>query len=159
MHIRDFETSLASTGEGNLEGRVLEWDKVYTFNGVKEKFAKNCDVNFKDTRCLFGHDKNKLLGRVGANLQVYKKEDGLYFKLKKSATDLFKNVYTLAREGILKGVSPGFDSDARWDGDIRVFDKVDLSEISLVGQPAYGDSTFVTARDKETINYPPEVYL
>ena len=114
MHIRDFETSLASTGEGNLEGRVLEWDKVYTFNGVKEKFAKNCDVNFKDTRCLFGHDKNKLLGRVGANLQVYKKEDGLYFKLKKSATDLFKNVYTLAREGILKGVSPGFDSDARW---------------------------------------------
>ena len=63
------------------------------------------------------------------------------------------------RKAFLKGVSPGFDSDARWENDIRVFDKVDLSEISLVGQPAYGDSTFVTARDKSNINYPPEFYL
>ena len=125
--------------------------------GTKEKFSKDCQIDFKDARCLFGHDKNKLLGRVGANLEITKRDDGLYFKLKKSATDLFKNVYTLAKEGILKGVSPGFDSDARWDGDIRVFDKVDLSEISLVGQPAYGDSTFVNARDKSNINYPPEV--
>ena len=159
MHIRDFETSLASTGEGSLEGRVFEFDKLYTYNGTKEKFAKDCQVDFSNARCLFGHDKNKLLGRVGANLQVFKKDDGLYFKLKKSATDLFRNVYTLAKEGILKGVSPGFDSDARWENDIRVFDKVDLSEISLVGQPAYGDSTFVTARDKSNINYPPEFYL
>ena len=106
MHIRDFETSLASTGEGSLEGRVFEFDKLYTYNGTKEKFAKDCQVDFSNARCLFGHDKNKLLGRVGANLQVFKKDDGLYFKLKKSATDLFRNVYTLAKEGIFKGSKP-----------------------------------------------------
>ena len=158
MFVRDFETSLA-TGEGSLEGRVFEFDKLYTYNGIKEKFAKNCQINCSDVRALYGHDKNKLLGRTGANLEVFKRDDGLYFRLKKSASNLFKECLTLCKEGILKGVSPGFDSDARWENDIRVFDKVDLSEISLVGQPAYGDSTFVQARDKSNINYPPEFYL
>ena len=119
MQIRSLDTFDESAG--NLQGRLLEFNKIYNFNGQKEMFPSNCEINCRDVRALYGHDKNKLLGRVGANLEITKRDDGLYFTLKKSASNLYKECLTLVKEGILKGCSIGFDSDGRMQDDVKVF--------------------------------------
>lgn len=160
MIYRSYDKSL-SAPDGFIEGKIFSFGKVYpSVKGFEEYIPHNCKVKFdENTLCHIAHRKDQLLGRLGANMSISRKEDGVYMKLKAVDTGLFKEAYSLVRSGILRGLSPGFLGIPKYRNGRREFDEIDISEVSLTGKPCYGD-TYVTAREQqEEYFFPPEFHL
>lgn len=160
---RSFE-SVFNQETGDLEGRVLSFDIEYQAEGMTEVIPKDCDIEISDNcMALLSHKKESMLGRHKRNLSFVKRDDGLYFRLKKVDTKIFDEARELVKNQIIGGVSPGFRAEPVFTGNTRSFKKIYLDEISLVGNPAIG-SSYVHAREagiphSQKINFPPEVYL
>lgn len=160
-YLRSFESSFLENGD--IEGRVLSFDKEYQADGMIEVIPKDCEIEInKNCMALLSHKKESMLGRRDQNLFFQKRDDGLYFKIKKVGTKIFDEARELVKTNIIGGVSPGFRASPIINENKRSFNKIFLDEISLVGNPAI-DSSYVHAREKipnsNKINYPPEIYL
>ena len=159
---RSFESSL-SADKGDLVGRVFAWDHVEFAEGMQEKIPKTAEINIqKNCMALLSHKKESMLGRHKQNLSFERRDDGLWFKIKKVPTSIFEETSRLVQNKIIGGVSPSFDAVPTYQKNIRCFNKIFLKEISLVGKPAYSQSFVYEREDKgggEFINYPPECYL
>lgn len=161
-YLRNFETNLSESGD--IEGRVLAFDKEYEADGMTEVIPSDCEIEIsKNCMALLSHKKENMLGRLKANLSFIKRDDGLYFTLKKVGTKIFDEARELVKTNIIGGVSPGFRANPVINENKRSFKKIFLDEISLVGNPAI-DSSYVLARAKDLpkskkTNFPPEVYL
>ena len=160
MIYRSYDTAL-SAPEGFIEGKLFSFGKVYpSVKGFKEYIPHSCKVKFgENTLCHIAHKKDQLLGRLGANMSLERKADGVYMRLKAVDTSFFKEAYSLVKAGILKGLSPGFLGIPKYRNGRREFDEIDISEVSLSGKPCY-DDTYLTAREQqEECFLPPEFYL
>ena len=161
-YLRNFESTFNESGD--IEGRVLAFDKEYKADGMTEVIPKDCEIEIsKNCMALLSHKKENMLGRKDKNLFFQRREDGLYFRLKKVGTKIFDEARELVKTSIIAGVSPGFRASPVINENKRSFSKIYLDEISLVGNPAI-DSSYVHARAKDLpkskkTNFPPEVYL
>ena len=156
---RSFEAPL-SEERGELSGRAFAFDNEAFCEGMKEKIPRGCKVKVDpNAMLLLNHKKDKLLGRNGQNLSFEVKDDGLWFRCKKSATALYDETLKLVKEKILFGCSPSFRAVPKYRGGVRTFDEITITECSLTGFPAY-EGAFVTAREKNDKKpiYPPELY-
>ena len=161
-YLRNFEGTFNENGD--IEGRVLAFDKEYHADGMTEVIPKNCEIEIsKNCMALLSHKKEHMLGRKNSNLFFQRRDDGLYFRIKKVGTKIFDEARELVKTNIIGGVSPGFRASPVINENKRSFKKIFLDEISLVGNPAI-DSSYVHARAKDLpkskkTNFPPEYYL
>ena len=103
-----------------------------------------------DILALMDHQPTRVLGRrANRSLRLRETDAGLEFDLSLPDTSLGRDVHAMATEGLLGGVSIGFDmssSQATYSGRKRTLTEVDLREISVVSAfPAY-PQTSVQAR-------------
>lgn len=119
--------------------------------GFRERIAKGAFTkslrNNPDVLMYFGHDSNRILGRVSSGTLSLRETDlGLVFTCLLPDSSDGRDVVELASRGDVKSLSFGFsltdspNSDT-WEqvGDqvIRTVNEANLWEISAVGQPAY----------------------
>ena len=93
-------------------------------------------------------------------MSIETREDGVWFRAKKVPTALYSEALELVKNKIVSGVSPGFTSIPRYENGVRVFDEIQINEISLAGRPSY-ESSLVHARESSQPKYrprPPELF-
>lgn len=105
-----------------------------------------------ETRCLFNHDPNHLLGRFPTTMKMYVDEKGLRYEclLPESRVDIAESV----TRGDLKGSSFSFvvaDGGEKWSYEngrsTRLVTKIkSLLDCGPVTYPAYGDATVAVAK-------------
>ena len=158
-------------GENSLSGYVFRYDEVADYMG-EERMSPDMTIHVSPEAFLLrGHDPDKILGKVGKNLEFENRDDGLYFKVKSLPdTELARETMELIKAEILDGVSVGFmDKKSSMDADgVQVFEKIEVKEISIVSMPAY-DSGRIDKKAKLVIDkkqpykkvkepMPPEMY-
>jgi HK97 family phage prohead protease len=105
-----------------------------------------------ETRCLFNHDPNHLLGRFPTTMKMYVDEKGLRYEcsLPESRSDIAESI----SRGDLKGSSFSFvvaDGGEKWTYEngrsMRLVTKIkSLLDCGPVTYPAYGDATVAVAK-------------
>lgn len=156
LELRTGETGPVLQGYGFLFSETTE-DGCYG----KERFSPDVQIEYdKKTFLLRDHDRSKILGRRGKNVTIDKDSEGLAFSVSKlPPTPLAEETRTLIKEDLLNDVSVGFyDLKSDLEDGVRVFKKIRLCELSLLGH-GYYESGQVTARAKEPLVYPPEVLV
>jgi HK97 family phage prohead protease len=103
---------------------------------------------------LVNHDANLVLGRNAANtLALTEDSKGLYFEIDLPQTSVGKDIAVLVQRGDISECSFAFVAlDEAWDyeTDTRTLRKVQLFDVSVVTNPAYGN-TSVSARSAQEI--------
>lgn len=136
----------------SISGTAVVWGALSEdLGGFRERIAKGAFTkslrNNPDVLMYFGHDSNRILGRVSSGTLSLKETDlGLVFTCLLPDSSDGRDVVELASRGDLRSLSFGFSlSDSSnsdtWEqvGDqvIRTVNEANLWEISAVGQPAY----------------------
>jgi len=145
---RSFEFRQA--GSDTLSGYAFKFSETADGFFGKERFDPKLKVKFNDRCFLFrDHNPERLLGKLNKNLEMKTDNVGLHFRVTKLPdTDLAKDTITLVKDEILTGCSVGFKSlSERQDQNIRVFEEIEVFEISLVPRPYYSSSE-VEARNE-----------
>ena len=159
--------------KAELSGFAFKYDEIAeTFQS--EKMSPDMEIKVMPETFLFrGHDPDRILGKVGVNLTLENRKEGLHFRVDKLPdTELARDTMELVRMGILNGVSAGFFEDESEDKDgIHVFKKIRLAELSLVSMPAYDSGRldrakitylkkepYRTEKDMKKEPKPPEMY-
>ncbi len=130
--------------DGTLETEYELW------KGTVERIMPGAfDVAIKqnDTRGLFNHDPNNLLGRQSAGtLKLASVDRGLQYEIDAADTTVSRDVQEHVRRNDLQGSSFSFRiTDERWheDGDTEVREilAVELFDVGPVTFPAYDSTT------------------
>ena len=141
------------TGKPSVEGRILSFNKPYVVDGLTETIPDNVEIDVaKDIKCLIGHDQGSCISESD-NIELERKHDGLYFKLKK-LPDKIKQM--------IKGISScsaGFFARPILTEGNRSFNRMHLHEISLTPTPAYNDAYIHVRKKPEKQLKPPELYI
>jgi len=125
----------------NRETNIGDWFREKIMPGA---FGKSLQG---DVRALMGHDSNIILGRTSAKtLRLQDSANALVFEVDLPDTQAGRDVAVSIQRGDLKGMSFGFMvTKQEWDetGDVplRSVIEAQLFEISVVGDPAYGDTS------------------
>jgi len=91
---------------------------------------------------LVGHDQARAVARTPRTLRLVEDGDGLAFEADLPDTQEARDLRTLISEGVLDGMSFGFQTvKEKWEGARRTLQEVRLLEVSVVAVPAYADTT------------------
>lgn len=134
-----------------IKGYAAVFNKLSEDMGFREKIEPGAFKNAigkSDTRALWNHDSNYVLGRVSAGTLRLKEDDqGLYIENDPPDTQWARDLMVSIERGDVNQMSFGFIVDAdRWevvDGkDIRTIMSVrELADVSPVTFPAYPDTS------------------
>jgi HK97 family phage prohead protease len=100
-----------------------------------------------DVRAYFDHDRGRVLGRTKAGtLRLKEDAKGLAVEIDLPDTSDGRDVRALLERGDVDGMSFGFvvthdEWDETADPPMRTIHKVMLREVSVVSEPAYGDTS------------------
>lgn len=144
-----FRSSLTCNREKDkmvVEGYAYKWGDRGFADGSKEKIEKGAFSFDKDLMLYQNHKPDKILGRIGKNLDIKQDDTGIKFKAVLPDTTDGRDAYELVSGGILDGMSVGMEiNDYQYDSDnTRVIKGARLNEVSLTQTPVY-KKTEVTA--------------
>jgi HK97 family phage prohead protease len=131
--------------------------RSHDLGGFQEKILPGAfadSLRRKGVRALYHHDSAAILGRTqNGTLQLHEDRHGLAFSLVLASTQLGQDIYSLVERGDVSQMSFGFivpaggDAWSREGGlSVRTLKTVDLLEISLVGEPAYPQTSVALRR-------------
>ena len=141
-------------GRAQLQGIAAPFNSWTDVGGIRESIRTGAFTRaLKDKRdilLLKNHNPSEVLGRrANRTLSLREEYDGLHFYVDLPDTTLGRDTYTEAVDGLLGGVSIGFDmrNSTKVLGNQRhTLTDIDLREISIVSAfPAY-PQTVVEAR-------------
>lgn len=154
---RDPETrSLSQPVERRGEGRTIAgYAAVFGatadiggfFREVIAPGAFGNTLRTADVRAYFDHDRGRVLGRSkSGTLRLREDEKGLAVEIDLPDTSDGRDVETLLERGDVDGMSFGFVVlHDEWDETVtpptRTIHEVELREVSVVSEPAYGDTS------------------
>jgi HK97 family phage prohead protease len=151
-----------------LRGRAITYNSLSApISNFRERIAPGAFTRAlaakPDVRCLFNHDANRVLGRSkNGTLALIDGKEGLDFvcQLDPNNTE-HRNLYSSVKRGDIDGCSFAFavdgDDGQEFDTDTdengqqfsrRTIRRAQIFDISCVTNPAYPDSTSVSARAK-----------
>ena len=138
----DFECRAASD-KREITGIAVPWDKVADLGGgYAEMFTRGAVQDSDDA--LFFYLHGEPIGRV---VRAKDTETGWEITAKVSDTQRGNDALTLARDGVLRKLSVGFNPIEAEDVDgVTVRTKVRVREVSLVPFPAYSDAVVLSVR-------------
>ena len=138
-----------------LDGRAIVFGEKSRFMGFYEVISPGVQIDYPDTmdvRALYNHNSDYIMGRqANGSLMLNRRMDGLHVSIRVPDTTYGRDVAALVAEGTLRGMSFGFATQREWesyDAPSNTFtvNRMVLHETSIVGNPAYPDTT-IMARD------------
>ena len=145
-----------------IEGYALKFDKETElwrgFNEVIDRTALD-NTDMSRVFLLLNHNENKILaGTTNGSLELDVDDVGLRFKAELVDTPTSKEVYTLAKQGLLAKCSfsfrcaeGGYLYTNRDDNTLGIVKDIEtLFDVAIVTYPAYSD-TECFARDKQAL--------
>ncbi|MFG3610993.1 HK97 family phage prohead protease [Rummeliibacillus stabekisii] len=153
-------TTVEATEDMIVEGYALK------FNSLSENFGNWREIilpealthtDLSDVRCLFDHDKSKVLGRTTANtLQINADDVGLHIRCQLPNTTYARDLYESIQRGDINQMSFGFyladggdkfTKDKESGGYIRTLTSIEkIYDVSIVAIPAYSDTNIAVAQ-------------
>ncbi|QGJ97465.1 major head protein [Microbacterium phage Azizam] len=136
-----------------ISGVGVPYGETITIWGERERLAPG-SVEAEGCK-LFSRHRDP----IGIVTEARDDEAGWHPTAKISATPAGDEAYQLARDGVLDGLSIGFDP-VEWHverdelGDVIVYDRVRVREVSLVPFPAYPSARVESVRELPTNNNP-----
>ena len=96
----------AEDDKAALNGYAFKFSEVADYLGQLERFSPDMELelNTKGTFLLRDHSPEKVMGRVGANMEVEKDNEGLRFSAKPLNTELWRDSLELIKKGVFKRV-------------------------------------------------------
>lgn len=133
---------------GDLSVDLGGFREIIAPGAFRDSLASGADI-----RALYNHDSSNLLGRTSnKTLTVVEDDRGLNVTCELPDTSYARDLMALVRRGDICGMSFGFNVPDKGDswgkaggGLVRTLNRIDLSEVSFVGNPAY-TSTSVSSR-------------
>lgn len=118
-------------------------------NSFREVFAPGAfrAALSSDVMALFGHDRNRILGRTAAGtLRLREDAAGVHYEIDVPDTSDGRDLAVSVARGDIRGTSFGFRAvretwDDTVDPPLRTIHEAQLREISPTSDPAYGDTT------------------
>lgn len=140
FEIRDLE-------KRQISGRVVPFNEVITFRGRKESFAHGAFTGIvpASVKLLRDHDRSKPVGRM---LFLEQRADGAHAIFQVSKTAAGDEALTLAADGVLDGLSPGFLAGDQTSEGVHTRISA-MPEVSLVPFSAYQGSKVLSVRESE----------
>lgn len=146
-------------GKGNtVAGYAVVFDSEADIGGYfREKVARGAfteSLKTSDVLAYFDHDRGRVLGRSSAGtLRLTEDDKGLAVEIDLPDTTDGRDVRELIDRGDISGMSFGFivtrqEWDETVDPPTRTIHEVELREVSIVSEPAYGD-TSIALRSRE----------
>ena len=125
-----------------LSGIALKYgDTAQLAGGLQERFEAGAFADLSDVRLDVQHDRGRILTRTGSGLVLEDSADALRFSAELPETREADDTLRLVSANILRGASIGFRSlEDRLEGRVRVVAKAALGAVSVVDNPAYGQS-------------------
>ena len=167
-HSNEGKNTLVSSSDDNkkvITGYALKFGerskKLGNFYEVIDRHALD-NVDFTDVKCLIDHDYSKILGRTKSDTLELKVDDvGLFFSVEIPNTSYALDLYESVKRGDISECSFGFKVDEK-DRMAQQVQRVEnglylrtvkkistLSEVSIVANPAYSNTTADIKRDYE----------
>ncbi len=151
----EIRASAEDTGDGRtLEGRIVPYDSEIEVGETKESFARGvfADTDPSEVVLLWQHNTAEPIGRMTA---LDDEEDGAYGTFRLADTARAREAWSMANDGILRGLSVGFASlEARKNKGTRTHTKARLMETSLVTFPAYPTAGVLAVRMEDRMDEP-----
>lgn len=135
----------------NTPTKIRSW-----FDEWEETIAPHAldNTDLSDVYLMVGHNPDNVLGRAGKNVRLEVDETGLFFECELPNTQYARDWYNLVEDGIVDGMSFGFNSESdTWSPDNvqRTINKITkLWEITITPFPAYGEASVVAKSDNRT---------
>jgi HK97 family phage prohead protease len=162
LELRAFKPEIREAAEGQpttLYGYAVVFSSVTDICGLfNEQVAPGA---FTETLkadpivALANHDWSKVLGRnTAGTLRLTEDKRGLKFEIDIPDTTVGRDLAVSVQRGDIDSCSFGFEAlEEKWDAEqnLRTLLKCKLYEISIVANPAYGD-TSVSARSAEEVH-------
>ena len=154
---REFKTEIKKEDSG-IKGYLFKFSEQTEYMGIKERFSNDLTFTLYESCFLLrDHNPERCLGKAGKNLNIEKKEDGLFFTASPLKTSLWEDTAELIKNGVITKCSVGFqDMDSEKQGEILVYRNIKIIECSLVLWPAYKSSE-VKPRAKNNNLLPPHL--
>ena len=153
--------------ENTIKGYAIRFNEKSELLGnfietIKPEALDN--VDFSDTKLLYNHQANDILGRTSSGtLRLHKDQDGLYFEADLPDTTLGRDTLEMIKRNDLKGMSFSMTiNEDTWDIKQSPVERNILSigkvqEISIVIDPAY-QTTSVSKRALDEAEQAEECY-
>ncbi len=146
----------SATGELRLSGLAAPYNRVSEDIGFFEEIKPGAfhSLDAGDVLLLWQHrDDQPLARRSAGNLEITDASDGVRFSATLPSTSVAKDAVELVRSGVVTTMSFGFvvekDTwETRGGKRIRVVERAELFELSLVTDAAYGKATSVANRNR-----------
>lgn len=141
LQYRQFEVRSIDAETGIVEGIAVPWGERADLYWFTEEFERGAvDADSDSAQLWYRHSDP-----IGVTTERKDEDAGWWIRAKISDTTLGRDVKTLARDGVVKHFSVGFESreyaiveDANEDGRPHIVQKrVRVREVSLVPLPAY----------------------
>ncbi|WP_302372892.1 HK97 family phage prohead protease [Enterococcus asini] len=156
MELRELENN-----EEIIEGYALKFNQWSNPLGIKNRFVERInsraleETDMSNTVARVNHDKNQIVGRANANMDLEVDDIGLKFRIKPNNSTVTRDLIENIRSGLINQCSFAFtvaqeERAQEWvkseeRGMLeRTINKIDkLFDVSMVTTPAYNDTEVV----------------
>lgn len=138
-----------NSAEWLVEGIAVPWGQVIRADGELEQFERgSADPDQIIGQAFYAeHSHIRGLLPVGSIIAAEDRAEGLWIRCRISQTDAGREVYTLLRDGVLRGLSVGFvPLKVRTVNGVNVYTSTRISEVSTVARAAYSRATVTAVR-------------
>lgn len=149
MQVREFEVRSIDTETGIVEGIAVPWGERADLYWFTEEFERGAVQDSDDAQLWYRH-----VDPIGLLIEQRDDDAGWFVRARISDTSLGRDVRTLAKDGVIRRFSVGFESreysvveDGNEDGRPHIVQRnVRVREVSLVPLPAYEGAEVTSVR-------------
>lgn len=145
---REFEIRAFDPATREVEGIAVPWGEIANIGNFTESMERGAVKNSDDAQLWWRHREP-----IGLIVENRDEDAGWFIRAKISETTLGNDAHTLARDGVVKKFSIGFDpvtweTESREDGTVHVrHTEIRVGEVSLVPLPAYLGADVTNVRE------------
>lgn len=150
LEYREFEIREVNAERREISGIAVPWGQVAKIGSYSESFERGAVQDSDDALLFWRH-----MEPIGKIVKAKDTDEGWAITARISETERGNEAYTLARDGVVKKFSIGFEpkehrDEVAEDGSVtRVRTKVRVGEVSLVPFPAYEGADVSQVREAE----------
>lgn len=155
LQIRSVQITEVDSDEGTFTGLFAPYNEVISYGGAQERYERGLFDGADLVEVYYNHGKQPRGGDmpIGEVTRYVETDDGLGMEARFYLdTERGKEAYALTKAGKLNSLSAGFvPTQVRNDGDVTVWERAHLSEVSLVKRPAYPSAQISQVRSESQI--------
>jgi uncharacterized protein len=148
MQQKNFKTEIKSvTEDGIIEGYASVFNLEDSYSDIIKPGAFS-KIDLKNVKLLWQHKPDEPIGLIES---LFEDEYGLFIKAKLLLTvQRAKEAYELLKSKAIQGLSIGYRAEKfrhDYKQGVRIIEKIELFEVSLVTFPANKDANIISVKD------------